>query len=202
MSEIPIPEDLKREHHTLSEHIRKCPIDRIKPDWFIVRIVQLIERIARLEAEVAELKHMMDVNLAYTNRQLEALRQANVTTLKATQRAETAEARNVELTNTHNTHVLLVADLSRTLAEREKEIERLKRERFVTDDVCSMQAEECKSLRSRLAMAREALTRIASDFETDFVLDGVVVDEPYRMHQVAWEVSRAALAATDDKESK
>jgi len=52
----------------------------------------------------------------------------------------------------------------------------------------------------QIRQLREALKRIAADFECDFVLDGVVVDEPYRMHRVAWEIARTALAATEPKE--
>ena len=55
-------------------------------------------------------------------------------------------------------------------------------------------------LEEQVRQLREALKRIAADFECDFVLDGVVVDEPYRMHRVAWEIARTALAATKSKE--
>ena len=39
----------------------------------------------------------------------------------------------------------------------------------------------------------QALERIVSDFECDYVLDGVVVDNPSTSHRKAWEVARAAL---------
>lgn len=39
-----------------------------------------------------------------------------------------------------------------------------------------------------------ALERIVSDFEMNYVLDGVVVDDPSTAHRHAWEVASAALA--------
>ncbi len=117
------------------------------------------------------------------------------------QRAKTAEANYKRLLDDSVKNLDDAVKLRETLAEREKELAEL-RERFEDAQTqlqeFSSNAYTVESLRSRLATAREALTRIASDFETDFVLDGVVVDEPYRMHQVAWEVAKAALAATDD----
>ena len=40
---------------------------------------------------------------------------------------------------------------------------------------------------------KAALRRIVSDFECDFVIDGVVVDKPYKTHYAAWQIARAAL---------
>ena len=67
----------------------------------------------------------------------------------------------------------------------------------------------CKRKNSRIAQLERtnaallgALKRIVSDFETDFVLDGKVVDEPYRIHQMAWEIARAAIAEAESLEQQ
>lgn len=44
---------------------------------------------------------------------------------------------------------------------------------------------------------RATLTRIVSDFESDYVLDGQVVDDPTNMHRKAWELAKAALKEYD-----
>lgn len=46
----------------------------------------------------------------------------------------------------------------------------------------------------------KALERIVSDFEMDFVIDGVLVDEPYPTHKTAWKIARAALALADKEQ--
>lgn len=64
---------------------------------------------------------------------------------------------------------------------------------------------ECTSLRRQVAALEarnkeleSALERIASDFETDFVIDGQVVDEPYKTHEWAWRAARAALMTDEE----
>lgn len=55
---------------------------------------------------------------------------------------------------------------------------------------------ECTAaLRAENARLSDALRQIISDFEWDYVLDGVVVDEPANTHRIAWILARSALAA-------
>ena len=67
------------------------------------------------------------------------------------------------------------------------------------DAIVRMDAEKVKheqalaALEARNKELESALERIASDFETDFVIDGQVVDEPYKTHEWAWRAARAAL---------
>ena len=67
------------------------------------------------------------------------------------------------------------------------------------DAIVRMDAEKVKHEQALAALEAQnkelesALERIASDFETDFVIDGQVVDEPYKTHEWAWRAARAAL---------
>ena len=56
--------------------------------------------------------------------------------------------------------------------------------------------QQVAALEARNKELESALERIASDFETDFVIDGQVVDEPYKTHEWAWRAARAALKKT------
>ena len=47
----------------------------------------------------------------------------------------------------------------------------------------------------------KVLQRIVFDFETNYVVDGVVVDDPPDTYKTAWELARAAISITDTAKS-
>ena len=49
-------------------------------------------------------------------------------------------------------------------------------------------------LRAKLDVAREALRKIIADFETDYCIEGVIVDDPDASLILNWRLATAALA--------
>jgi predicted ArsR family transcriptional regulator len=114
-NECPAPEDLRNICGGLKQNLHNCRPDEANPDWHAACAVQLIERIARIEAELGEADIAVDVALKewqFTQQQLAAKDQRNAE-LKATIERLTAAVSDEDaerfghVENEASTHFLL-----------------------------------------------------------------------------------------------